>query len=102
MSICECVCAYLDVKWMCFSFCWTLCVLFHVLTHPEAMPKDFHWFFIGAAGAITPLHIDPSLTHAWLTQIAGRKRFTLFAPWDIPELLSNETDRSLVKVGNTR
>eukprot|EP00434_Breviolum_minutum_P007080 symbB.v1.2.006246.t1/scaffold370.1/size393101/12 len=64
-----------------------------MFSHPEAMPEDFHWLFIGAAGAITPLHIDPSLTHAWLTQISGRKRFTLFAPWDIPALLSNETDR---------
>jgi len=60
---------------------------------PPRHHPDFHWLFIGAAGAITPLHIDPSLTHAWLTQISGRKRFTLFAPWDIPELLSNETDR---------
>jgi len=77
-------------------------VHYSMFSHPEAMPEDFHWLFIGAAGAITPLHIDPSLTHAWLTQISGRKRFTLFAPWDIPELLSNETDRFLVKIGNSR
>lgn len=74
-------------------------VHYSMFSHPEAMPEDFHWLFIGAAGAITPLHIDPSLTHAWLTQISGRKRFTLFAPWDIPALLSNETDRFLVKIG---
>lgn len=77
-------------------------VYYSMFSHPEATPEDFHWLFIGAAGAITPLHIDPSLTHAWLTQISGRKRFTLFAPWDIPELLSNETDRFLVKIGNSR
>ncbi|CAJ1367240.1 unnamed protein product [Effrenium voratum] len=55
---------------------------------PARHHPDFHWLFIGAAGAITPLHIDPSATHAWLSQISGRKRFTLFAPSDLPELLS--------------
>ena len=56
--------------------------------------KDFHWLFIGGAGAVTPLHIDPTTTHAWLTQISGRKRFTLWAPSDIPELLSEDQNRS--------
>eukprot|EP00438_Fugacium_kawagutii_P017909 Skav201926 [mRNA] locus=scaffold3992:301180:302437:+ [translate_table: standard] len=66
----------------------------HNLKCLKSLAKDFHWLFIGAAGAVTPLHIDPSTTHAWLTQISGRKRFTLFAPCDIPELLSGEPDRS--------
>ena len=61
--------------------------------------KDFHWLFIGGAGAVTPLHIDPTTTHAWLTQISGRKRFTLWAPSDIPELLSEDQNRSNGRFG---
>lgn len=53
---------------------------------PKRHHPDFHWLFLGAAGARTPLHVDPSATHAWLTQISGRKRFRLCAPSRVPEL----------------
>ena len=72
--------------------------LFH--TFPELMkqhdvpPYFFDWFslfppslrmpypriFVGPEGAITPLHSDVWKTHAWLTQLAGRKRWLLFGP----------------------
>ena len=54
---------------------------------PRRHHPDFHWLFIGGAGSVTPLHVDPSGTHAWLTQIHGRKRFTLFAPCEMAKLL---------------
>ena len=38
--------------------------------------------FIGPAGAITPLHVDIWETHAWLTQVVGRKRWVLVSPND--------------------
>ena len=53
---------------------------------PRRHRPDFHWLFIGGASSITPLHVDPSGTHAWLTQIHGRKRFILFPPCDLPKL----------------
>jgi hypothetical protein len=76
------------------------------LTHKELLadyevPKYFFdWFaflpgfmrliypriFIGPGGAITPLHLDIWGTHAWLAQLAGRKRWILFSP-DQQELL---------------
>jgi mannose-6-phosphate isomerase-like protein (cupin superfamily) len=54
---------------------------------PKRHHPDLHWIFLGGAGASTPMHVDPTTTHAWLTQIHGRKRFVLFAPCDIPALL---------------
>ena len=42
----------------------------------------FGWVFIGPAGTVTPLHVDLFGTHAWLAQIAGRKRCWLYAPSD--------------------
>jgi hypothetical protein len=38
--------------------------------------------FIGPAGAITPMHVDIWETHAWLTQLIGRKRWVLISPED--------------------
>jgi lysine-specific demethylase 8 len=72
--------------------------IFH--THPELMaehdvpPYFFDWFrflpgfmrlpypriFIGPKGAITPLHADIWGTHAWLSQLVGKKRWLLFSP----------------------
>ena len=72
--------------------------IFH--THPELVaehdvpPYFFDWFrllpvfmrlpypriFIGPKGAITPLHADIWGTHAWLSQLIGRKRWLLFSP----------------------
>lgn len=59
---------------------------------PKRHHPDFHWLFLGGAGAATPLHVDPTGTHAWLTQLSGRKRFVLFAPCDLPALLRAEGD----------
>jgi hypothetical protein len=73
--------------------------------HPELL-KDcpvpdhfFDWFsrmpgfsrpgprlFMGPAGAVTPMHVDIWETHAWLTQIVGRKRWVLVSPEDRPHL----------------
>lgn len=38
--------------------------------------------FMGPSGAVTPLHVDIWETHAWLTQIIGRKRWVLISPHD--------------------
>jgi hypothetical protein len=40
---------------------------------PARFNPGFHWVFIGAAGQATPTHVDPTLTHAWLAQLRGRK-----------------------------
>lgn len=58
---------------------------FHKL--PRRYWPDFHWLFLGGASASTPLHVDPTLTHAWLTQLHGRKRFVLFPPCDLVKLV---------------
>jgi hypothetical protein len=42
---------------------------------PKKEDPMFRWIFLGPSGSKTPLHIDPCLTHAWLAQIRGRKRF---------------------------
>jgi len=42
----------------------------------------FSYLFIGPPGTLTPLHVDLLGTHAWLSQIAGRKHFVLFGPED--------------------
>ena len=47
---------------------------------PKREDPLFRWLFLGPAGAKTPLHVDPCLTHAWLAQIRGRKRFILYKP----------------------
>jgi len=36
--------------------------------------------FIGPKGAVTPLHMDIWRTHAWLSQLVGRKRWLIFPP----------------------
>jgi len=64
----------------------------------ERLPKrcrpDFHWLFLVGAGAITPLHVDPTATHAWLTQLYGRKRFILYDPRDLSKLLQTTENQS--------
>jgi len=42
---------------------------------PKRDDPCFRWIFLGPGGSKTPLHVDPCLTHAWLAQIRGRKRF---------------------------
>ena len=44
---------------------------------------------VGPAGATTYVHRDRHRTHAWLAQIAGRKRWTIFSP-DQYSLLYNK------------
>jgi hypothetical protein len=68
--------------------------------HPELrcdytrLPYFFDWFgllppfmrmpyprlFIGPKGARTPVHVDVWRTHAWLSQLVGRKRWVFFQP----------------------
>ena len=52
--------------------------LFKVL--PESMQPPFEWLFVGPVGSHTRLHVDVWGTDAWLAQLQGRKRFTLFHP----------------------
>jgi histone arginine demethylase JMJD6 len=47
---------------------------------PEFMRMPYPRIFIGPKGAITPLHLDVWRTHAWLSQLVGRKRWLLFPP----------------------
>jgi hypothetical protein len=47
---------------------------------PSFMRLIYPRIFIGPKGAITPLHRDIWGTHAWLGQLVGRKRWTLFSP----------------------
>lgn len=72
--------------------------LFHIypelLQHHDVPEYFFDWFrflptfmrlpypriFVGPRGAITPLHADVWGTHAWLSQLIGRKRWLLFSP----------------------
>lgn len=42
--------------------------------------RGFSWLFIGPEGTFTPRHLDTLNTHAWNTQIRGRKQFDLWAP----------------------
>lgn len=47
---------------------------------PSFMRLPYPRIFIGPKGAVTPLHVDIWKTHAWLSQLAGRKRWILFSP----------------------
>lgn len=53
---------------------------------------NFSWIFIGPPGTLSPLHVDLFGTHAWLAQVAGRKRFLLFPPEDAAYLYEGEVD----------
>ena len=74
---------------------WGLLVAHPELAEDYKFPKYFFdWFtllppfmrmrypriFIGPKGAVTPLHLDIWGTHAWLSQLVGRKRWILFPP----------------------
>lgn len=52
--------------------------------------QDEYWdltkLFISPRGAITRLHFDNGVSHAWLTQVIGRKLFVCYAPSDSPNL----------------
>jgi hypothetical protein len=47
---------------------------------PGFMRLPYPRIFIGPKGAVTPLHLDIWRTHAWLSQLVGRKRWILFSP----------------------
>ena len=47
---------------------------------PSFMRLVYPRIFIGPQGAVTPLHQDIWETHAWLSQLVGRKRWILFSP----------------------
>jgi hypothetical protein len=47
---------------------------------PGFMRLPYPRIFIGPKGAVTPLHMDIWKTHAWLSQLVGRKRWLLFPP----------------------
>ena len=57
---------------------------------PDSMPEDtpearkmsncFTKIFLGPAGTVTRLHNDTYYTHAWLSQVRGRKQFILYPP----------------------
>jgi hypothetical protein len=47
---------------------------------PKFMRLVYPRIFIGPKGAVTPLHLDIWGTHAWLSQLVGRKRWLLFSP----------------------
>jgi ribosomal protein L16 Arg81 hydroxylase len=76
---------------------WQLCDKYDEIMRAHTVPSYFFdWFrflpafmrmpypriFIGPKGAITPLHVDVWDTHAWLSQLEGRKRWLLFPPED--------------------
>lgn len=43
---------------------------------------DFRFCYLGSRGSYTPLHRDVYTSYSWSTNIAGRKRWRLFAPDD--------------------
>ena len=45
-------------------------------------PAGANLRFVGPKGAMTPLHVDVWFTHAWLSQLEGRKRWLIFPPGD--------------------
>jgi hypothetical protein len=59
---------------------------------PGFMRLKYPRIFIGPRGAVTPLHLDIWGTHAWLTQLVGRKRWILFSPDQRPLLHELQVD----------
>jgi hypothetical protein len=53
--------------------------------------QSHHFVYLSIPGGVTPLHHDFWETHAFLAQVSGRKRATLFSPEDMDLLY---TDRS--------
>jgi hypothetical protein len=54
--------------------------------------RDYWSIFIGPKGSLSELHQDYWHTHAFLAQIQGRKRCTLFAPVDSEFLYDGKVD----------
>ena len=55
----------------------------------------FQWLFLGPKGVHTPLHIDPALTHAWMAQIQGSKRWRLVPPTKVANFVDQDGFASL-------
>jgi len=55
--------------------------------------QKFRWIYIGPAGAVTPWHQDLMGTHAWLSQIVGRKEWLLTPPGRDPRPLAEAIQR---------
>ena len=55
-----------------------------IAEQPAAVSPHYRWIYMGPAGTGTGLHIDNMGTHAWLTQLIGRKQWVFFAPDAIP------------------
>lgn len=68
-----------DYKFPKYFFDW-----FQLL--PSFMRLPYPRIFIGPKGAVTPLHVDIWGTHAWLSQLVGRKRWILYPPNQKPLL----------------
>jgi hypothetical protein len=54
--------------------------------------RVFGYLFVGPKGTVTPLHVDIYMTHAWLTQIVGRKHMILFSPADAANIYDGAID----------
>jgi hypothetical protein len=51
----------------------------------RSIRPDLRWVYAGPSASKSPLHIDTIGTHAWLSQLIGKKRWKLFSPSDVPE-----------------
>jgi histone arginine demethylase JMJD6 len=86
---------------------WALLLSHLELAEDYKFPKYFYdWFsllppfmrlrypriFIGPKGAVTPLHEDIWRTHAWLSQLVGRKRWIFFPPEQRHLLYDHQVD----------
>lgn len=59
---------------------------------PSFLRLRYPRVFIGPKGAVTPLHRDIWGTHAWLSQLVGRKRWILFSREEAKLLYNNEVN----------
>jgi histone arginine demethylase JMJD6 len=57
---------------------------------PKSLRMPYPRLFVGPKDALTPLHADVWGTHAWLTQMAGSKRWLVFSPEQAPLLYGNK------------
>ena len=55
--------------------------------------QKFSWIYIGPQGAVTPWHQDLMGTHAWLSQVVGRKEWLLTPPGHPPQPLADAIQR---------
>jgi hypothetical protein len=54
---------------------------------PARTRPPFTWLFMGPKGTVSKLHVDIWYTDAWLCNLQGRKKFTVFHPsYAIPSL----------------